>query len=267
MKREYVAFSGIVADNYDQYLGPIFFEPYAIDLVKNINAPGVNSILEIACGTGRVTKHLRNIFPSPVKLIASDLNGDMLAVARSFVNDDSVEFVEADAQSLPFAENSFDVVVCQFGFMFMPDKSKAFGEAFRVLKKNGQFVFNTWDALEKNPASDLADKAIMEFFEKDSSFFSVPFSMHNDRELKKLLQDAGFNNIDIHHTTILAETDSALTIAKALITGTPAFNEIKKLNAASPEKIVELTAKKIENMYGSGNIKTETSALICIAKK
>src|SRR5438046_598607 len=116
MNREYIAFSGTVADNYDQYMGPIFFEPYATDLVKN----------------------------------------------------------------------------------------------------NGQLVFNIWNALKKNPASDLAYKAIMEFFKKDSSFFSVPFSIHNDGELKKLLQDAGFNNIDIHYTTILAEADSALTIAKAL---------------------------------------------------
>src|SRR4051812_43313045 len=104
MKQEYVAFSGSVADNYDEYMGPIFFEPYAIDLIKNIDTRDVNDVLEFACGTGRVTKHLIEIFPSPVRLIASDLNTDMLTVAKSVVKDNDVKFLQADVQALPFAD-------------------------------------------------------------------------------------------------------------------------------------------------------------------
>jgi len=266
MNKEYIAFSGSVAENYDQYMGPLFFEPYAIDLIKNIDAKNINTILEIACGTGRVTNHLRKNFPSAT-LIASDLNTGMLDIAKTVVSDNSIQFLQADAQTLPFNDNSFDLVVCQFGFMFMPDKPKAFSEVFRVLKKNGQLVFNTWDSLETNPVSDLADKAIMEYFKKDSSFFTVPFSMYNENELQKFLQDAGFMNIHIQRAKFLTESAPAITIAKALITGTPAFNEIKKADADASEKIVELTVSKTEQVYGKGNIRTEMSALVCTAKK
>src|SRR5689334_12920812 len=105
MKQEYVAFSGSVADNYDSYMGPIFFEPYAIDLVKNIDTKNVTTVLEIACGTGRVTKYLRKLFPAPVELIASDLNKDMLDVANAAIKDNSIKYVQADAQELPFSDN------------------------------------------------------------------------------------------------------------------------------------------------------------------
>src|SRR6187455_286277 len=144
---------GETATHYDQFFGPLYFEPYAIEVAKRIDPAGVAVVLEIAAGTGRVTRHIRErIFPS-AKLIASDISEEMLAVAKKKLSHLDIDWQHIDAQQLPFSDNNFDLVICCFGYMFVPDKSKAFAEAYRVLKPGGHFLFTTWDKLENNPAS------------------------------------------------------------------------------------------------------------------
>src|SRR5438132_1761728 len=143
-------FTNSIAENYEKYMGPIFFEPYAKDTVNRLSSGKVNSILEIACGTGQVTRLLRERFPD-AKIIATDLNPGMLELAKKIVKpEDKIEWLAADAQELPFGENTFDAVICQFGLMFVPNKQKAVNEAYRVLKPDARFIFNTWDRIEKN---------------------------------------------------------------------------------------------------------------------
>ena len=124
------AFTGSIPGNYDKYLGPVLFEPYALDLRDRLKKESLKNVLELACGTGRVTRHLVSLLPADGKLIASDLNPDMMAVAKTRVSDERVKWLAADAQALPFANDSFDHIVCQFGIMFFPDKGKALSEAF-----------------------------------------------------------------------------------------------------------------------------------------
>ncbi|MGI8597805.1 MAG: class I SAM-dependent methyltransferase [Chitinophagaceae bacterium] len=148
-------FSGSVPQNYDTYLGPILFEPYAKDLVKRIKEKEAHKVLELACGTGRVTHHLLNTLPAHVQVIATDLNADMMSVAKSRIIDERVIWQEVDAQDLPYNEKEFDLIVCQFGVMFFEEKLRAFKEANRVLKEGGDFLFNTWDKVENNMLSNL----------------------------------------------------------------------------------------------------------------
>ena len=123
MANEVFKFSGDRALNYDTYLGPFLFEPFGMEMASRVPATHINSVLELASGTGRVTRHLRSRLPSSVRLVASDLSPDMLEVAKSkLMNSDAVEVIVADMQNLPFESNVFDVVVCQFGIMFPPDK-------------------------------------------------------------------------------------------------------------------------------------------------
>jgi ubiquinone/menaquinone biosynthesis C-methylase UbiE len=119
MSDQHTAFVGSIPENYDRYLGPCLFEPYALDLVQRVQVPEGASVLEIACGTGIVTRHLRDRLPKSARLVATDLNQAMLDYAsRKFAPDDGVEWKQADATSLPFADESFDAVVCQFALMF-----------------------------------------------------------------------------------------------------------------------------------------------------
>lgn len=265
MKKEFSTFSGTVPALYDQYMGPLFFEPYAADIASRLKENNVHKVLEIACGTGRATNHIRKAIPASADLIATDLNPGMLAVAKETLKETNIEFRIADAQALPFVDESFDLIVCQFGLMFVPDKPTAFREAFRILKKGGRLLFNTWDRIENNPLSGTVKDIIATFFAPGNSpdFYKVPFSMHNEQELKRLMEDAGFTNITIDLVTKEGVTPTAADGAKGLVLGTPAFMEISATDPSAPEKIVAIAEKEIARLYGDNPCKSELNAWVC----
>ena len=192
------AFAGSIPDNYDRYLGPLLFEPYALDLAARIDPQQARSVLEMACGTGRLTKHLKKRLSPDVRLLATDLNPDMINTAKATLEDNTIEWQTADAQALPFPDNTFDLVVCQFGLMFVPDKPKAFAEAFRVLKDDGIFLFNTWDKVQSNSFMHTGMEVLAGLLtDKPPKFFEVPFSMHDEQKLAAFCTHAGFRNSQI----------------------------------------------------------------------
>src|SRR6185369_9904620 len=199
MSDQHAAFVGSIPENYDRYLGPCLFEDYAKDIAQRVNVPDGGSVLEIACGTGIVTRKLRDSLPASARLIATDLNEAMIAYAKhKFQSNESVEFKQADAMELPFPDASFDAVVCQFGLMFFPDKERAMSEAHRVLKPGGIYVFNVWDAIEKNELAEIANGTVRTFFDNDPpTFYQVPFGLHDQNVVRKLLDNAGFQNVEM----------------------------------------------------------------------
>ena len=149
-------FTGSIPSFYDQGLGPIFFDEFADDIARRVAVSAPTRVLEIAAGTGIVTRRLRDLLPPESYLTATDLNPPMLEVARrKFHSDEMVEFQPADATALPFADASFDAVMCQFGVMFFPDKDKGHREAHRVLVSGGRYLFSVWDSHRHNPIGRL----------------------------------------------------------------------------------------------------------------
>ena len=136
MSSSAAGFSGSVPALYDLHLGPVLFEPYASDLVSRLPSGDRLRVLEIACGTGIVTRRLQEALPDAA-IVATDLNEPMIDYARGAVPAPGILWQQADAQALGFDDGSFDVVVCQFGFMFLPDKVQGFREARRVLASGG----------------------------------------------------------------------------------------------------------------------------------
>lgn len=262
-------FSGSVPGNYDQHLGPLLFEPYAQDLVARIDKAKVQHALEIACGTGRVTKYLRNALPPEATLIATDLNLGMLEVAKQKVALENIQYEVADAQELPFTDNSFDVVVCQFGFMFVPDKPKAFSEVYRVLRPGGMLLFNTWDAIEHNPLSKTVTDVVSAYFPGTgaANFYKIPFSMHDREAIMQLLQEAGFSTINIEQVTKQATSTHASDGARGLILGTPVFHAMNEIDSTAPEKVIALVTEKIAALYGNNPSTSEMSAWVAEAWK
>ncbi|MGZ5781198.1 MAG: class I SAM-dependent methyltransferase, partial [Burkholderiaceae bacterium] len=125
-------FAGSIPRLYEQYFVPLIFEPYAVDLTNRVTARSPKNVLEIACGTGVVTRKLASMLPEGTSIVASDLNQAMLDQAIAIGTTRAVEWRQADAMQLPFPDATFDAVVCQFGAMFFPDKAQAFSEARRV---------------------------------------------------------------------------------------------------------------------------------------
>ncbi|OQY96280.1 MAG: hypothetical protein B6D37_01975 [Sphingobacteriales bacterium UTBCD1] len=217
MKKETFKFSGDSAINYDTYLGPFLFEPYAHFVAQMLPATA-HDVLEVCSGTGRLTRHLANRLSPGGKLTALDLNTDMLNVAKPKVKEKPVKFVIADAQQLPFPDNSFDYVFCQFGLMFFEDKQKGVDEVYRVLKPKGKYIFATWDKTENAITHKVFfNDLLLPFFGKDSNRFLVPFSLHHKDELLSYLTTAGFKNKVVKKVEMEGTSPSALDVVNGYL--------------------------------------------------
>jgi ubiquinone/menaquinone biosynthesis C-methylase UbiE len=224
------SFAGSIPANYDHYLGPILFEPYALDLVDRLKKDSLKNILELACGTGRVTRHLVKLIADKGRLVAADLNPGMIEIARSKIESNKVQWSTADAQELPFDDNIFDCMVCQFGVMFFPDKEKSFREACRVMKSGGKYIFNTWETVEKNPRIAVIWKVINEVFGKESAdfFMKGPHSFHDKNKIEQLLTDAGFKSIRIETVAKTPVYNQPDDLIKGFADGSPLNNFLKE---------------------------------------
>lgn len=263
-----VLFQGAVPENYDRYLGPVIFEPWAEDLVSRLANKKNKRVLEIACGTGIVTRRLRDALPATIEIVATDLNSDMFEFAKpKFKDDENIIWQQADASALPFPDCSFDAAVCQFGVMFVPDKAAAMRESYRVLRGGGVFLFNVWDSLEMNPFGQIAHTTIASFFDRDPPrFYKIPFGFHDSTIIRKLLQDAGFEKIESFSETKPCRSSSAREFATGLVRGNPAGAEATE-RGVDPENVIVAVAKRIAERFGNTPVESTMRAIVWQAMK
>ncbi len=239
-----------IAEKYDAYLAPLLFEPYAEDLAARVVGKKHKEVLELACGTGTLTRHLRKSLPE-AKLVATDLHADMIKVAADHLPNENINWQTADAQQLLFPNGSFDLVVCQFGFMFMADKMKAFSEVYRVLKPGGCLVFNTWDKVENNGAIYLGNQIICSYFpENPPSSYRVPFSMYQPGMMETSLMAAGFRHIKINAVEKTGVSPSAKDAAIGIVEGNPIYDRIIDKDPKLVDVIRNAVEQKIGEAFG-----------------
>lgn len=268
MENKDAQFAGSIPAAYDRYLGPMFFEPYAADLAARLNLPENSSVLELACGTGILTRALRERLPASVKLVATDLNEPMYQnAAAKFGADAGIEWQQADASNLPFGNGMFDAVLCQFGMMFVPDKAKAAREAKRVLKPGGAFLFSTWDSLEENPLGKIPHETIAGFFEKDPpAFYQVPFGYHDKDEIWRLLAVAGFNDIRVEAVAKTSAATRAEDAATGLVHGSPISLAIAERDPALFPIITKAVADALQRHFGDPTFRAPMRAIVAEAR-
>ena len=268
MKDEHTKFSGSIPAAYDRYLGPLLFQPYAEDLAARLAVNETGSVLELACGTGILTRLLRTHLPSKVKLIATDLNEPMFRqAAAKFGKRERVLWLEADACDLPFDDGKFNAVVCQFGIMFVPDKALAAREAYRVLKRDGLFLFNVWDAMRHNKLGELAHRTITSYFENDPpTFYKVPFSYHNRAEIRRILKQAGFREIKTEVIAKIGKGNRAEDVARGLVAGNPVAVTIAKRDPSLLPIITGAVTAAITRRFGKRDIRAPMRAIVVRAR-
>ncbi len=243
-----VAFSGDIPAFYDAYLGPMFFEPFALELAHRLGQSGPLQVLELAAGTGRLTRMLPSVLPAAAKITATDINPAMVRFGKNMQGDNSTQWAEVDAVTLPFDDVRFDCVAVAFGVMFYSDRRQAFKEAYRVLKPGGTFLFTCWDEIEKNPMAQMAQETLRHFFPVDTpAFYTVPFSYHDENQIAGDLRAAGFDHIKIETKALTGYSQSAANAAKGLIHGTPTITAIEERNPdILPDLMVYLENKIAE---------------------
>ena len=258
-------FAGSIPEFYDTYLVPLIFEPYAVDLAARLALRPLASVLEIAAGTGVVTRAMASALPDAVSILATDLNEPMINHASALGTQRPVEWRQADAMALPFEDGTFDAVVCQFGVMFFPEKSKAYAEVRRVLRPGGVFVFNVWDRIEENEFADTVTTALQTLFPGDPPRFlaRTPHGYHDKKTIERDLAKGGFTaSPEITTLAARSRAKSFKSPAIAYCQGTPLRNEIEARDASRLGDATHVAAEAIGERFGHGAVDGKIQAHI-----
>lgn len=263
-------FAGSIPRLYDQYLVPLIFQPYAEDLANRVASRQPSSVLEIAAGTGVVTRQLALALPEDVSIVASDLNQAMLDTAAEIGTSRPVQWREANAMQLPFEDETFDAVVCQFGAMFFPDKAEAFSEARRVLKPGGALLFNVWDRIEDNEFAHTVTLAVGTIFPDDPPRF-LARTPHGYSDIALVAQDlraGGFVAMpQVQTVAKRSRAGSARIPAIAYCQGTPLRNEIELRDKSRLGEVTDVATMAIAERFGSGAVDGKIQAHIFVVER
>lgn len=263
-------FVGSVAKLYETHLVPLIFEPYAADLKSRVASMNPSRILEVAAGTGVVTRALATATDERTSIVATDLNQAMLDQAAAVGTARPVKWQQADAMALPFPEEEFDIVVCQFGVMFFPDKAMAFSEARRVLKPGGAFIFSVWDKIAENEFADTITTALETVFPEDPPRFlaRTPHGYNDRSVIERDLAGGGFTRTPRMDTVAArSRATSADVPAIAYCQGTPLRNEIEARDALRLAEATDVAAAAIARRFGTQSVDGKIQAHIVIVEK
>jgi SAM-dependent methyltransferase len=263
-------FAGSIPKLYEEYLVPLIFEPYADDLADRLVPRAPSQVLEIAAGTGVLTRRLASSLPEQVSIVATDLNQAMLDMASGIGTKRPVTWRQADAMQLPFPDAEFDAVVCQFGVMFFPDKSRAFAESRRVLKTGGVLLFNVWDRIEENEFADTVTNALAALFPEDPPRFlaRTPHGYFNRATIERDLAGGGFvSSPSVHTLAARSKSESARFPALAYCQGTPLRNEIEARDKSRLGEATECAGDALARLFGSGPVDGKIQAHIVVVER
>lgn len=261
-------FSGSVPEKYEALMVPLLFRPYAEELARRARTLDPRRVLETAAGTGAVTRALHEALPH-AEIVATDLNQPMLDVNAARIGSDDVRFIEADAQQLPFEDASFDLVVCQFGAMFFPDKVRGHSEAHRVLRQDGHYLLAIWDRIERNPLTAETQQVLVDCFPENPPLFmrEGPFGYADPMQIEADLHDAGFKSVEIETVELRSRCPSAHDAATALCYGTPMGTELDEREPGSIERVFPLVEQALRQFEGSDGVDAPMSAHIVTATR
>jgi SAM-dependent methyltransferase len=261
-------FSGSIPEFYDRIMGPAHFDAFGAELARRLPSRPRGDVLEVACGTGLVTRHLRGRASPDVKIVATDISKAMLDYARRKPDAErGVEWREADACKLPFEDGAFGAVVCAFGVMFVPDKAACFREARRVLRKGGTFLFDVWDGLENNPHGRVAAEVIEGLLPDDpaATFGSIPYHFNDRATIGRLLEDAAFALARIDTVRVACTCPSAREFATGQLRGTPR-SLILQERGIPVDAVIEKVAAALASMGGAEPFRYTAQALVVEAR-
>ena len=263
------SFIGNIPQYYDRGLGPIIFADYAADIARRAAASRPTRVLETAAGTG--DRHAR-LARSPPGRHATDGDRPQSADARSRAARNSAPasrstFQPADATALPFADGSFDLIVCQFGVMFYPDKEKSYREAYRVLAPGGHYLLSVWDSHRYNPFGRIANEIVSGFFPTDPPpFYKAPFSCHQIDPIKEMMIGAGFSDISVAVIGLKKDIPDVATFARAAVCGNPLNDQIKE-RGGEPEQVIEALAQAYGREFGGDPGRMPLQAIVFSGRK
>jgi ubiquinone/menaquinone biosynthesis C-methylase UbiE len=247
-------FNGSIPEFYDTYLVPLIFKEFAEDLALRVSKFSPANALEIAAGSGVVTRAFIEKLGARSRYSITDLNQAMLDYAKTKQKDDNrLTWLQADALELPFQAAEFDVVFCQFGVMFFPDRVTGYKETKRVLRSDGVFIFNVWDKIAENEFADIVTDAAAQIFPDDPPQFlaRTPHGYHDVDLIEDELQQAGFARIEIETLEKTSIATKAENPAIAYCQGTPLRTEIEMRDPTKLDLVIKGATSAITEKFGA----------------
>lgn len=262
-------FTGSIPGNYDRVLGPMLFEPYAEDMIRRVAVLAPQAVLETAAGTGIVTMRLANSLPTTTRIVATDLNQAMIDTAAAKPAPRPITFQACDATELPFENETFDCVVCQFGVMFFPSQLLGYQEAFRVLRPGGHYLFSVWDRIEMNPIAKAMSDALAERFPSDPPMFlrRTPYGHHDIDLTRRHLVEAGFSGVEAQVVSMPNSCPSPEVAAYGQCHGSPVRGEIEARDPTGLTSAAEAMTAFLAGRFGAGQIDSTMQAIIFTARR
>jgi SAM-dependent methyltransferase len=260
-------YSGSVPALYDRYRGPVFFAPFAHVLADSLADLRGGNVLEIAAGTGIVTRALARVLPETVSIIATDISQAMIDFAAAQPDLARVEWRQADALALPFDDAAFDAILCQFGVMFFSDRCAGYGEARRVLKRGGRFIFNVWDRIENNEFCWIVGEAMARFFPDNPPdlLARTPYGYFDIDLIRRELRQAGFDRIAIESVDRQSAAPSARELAIGFCQGSPLRSEIEARDPSALQQATDAATTALLSRFGDGPIAGKMRAHVITA--
>ncbi|MER8010233.1 class I SAM-dependent methyltransferase [Streptomyces sp. NPDC094149] len=249
---------------YERHLVPVLFRPFAADLAARAAALGPGTILELAAGTGALTSALLTAVPG-ASMVATDLNEAMVTAGSA--REPRAHWRQADAQQLPFEDGSFDLVVCQFGVMFFPDRPAAYAEVGRVLAPQGRFVFSSWGPLASHGFDASFQTALEECLPGEAPPFlrETPHGYTDPAVVASDLAAAGLTLAGAEEITLEGVAESAASVATGFLNGTPVSAALQ----ARPDArtLQAAVTKKMTDRLGSGQVTAPMTATVYTAQQ
>lgn len=263
-------FTGSIPDVYERYMVPMIFEDYAVDLADRAAQCDATRVLELAAGTGVVTRRLAERCAQAVEIVATDLNQAMLDRAVAIGTSRAVQWRTADAMRLPFGDGEFDVVVCQFGAMFFPNKAEAFCEARRVLRLGGTLVFNVWERIELNEFPHEVSRALAQLWPGDPPRFMerIPHGYYDPDVIRRDLRSAGFTALpEVETVTKVSIARAPRDAAIGFCQGTPLRAEIEARSGKTLAEATQAAEGGLRSRFGDAQISGKIAAHVVAVQR
>jgi SAM-dependent methyltransferase len=264
------AFAGSVPQLYERYLVPLIHEPYVEDLSARLLRQRPSRVLEIAAGTGVLTRRLARFLAPAVAIVATDVNQPMLNYAITLGTTRPVQWHQADAMQLPYPDEDFDVLVCQFGAMFFEHKARAFGECRRVLRRGGCLIFSVWDQIDQNEFADVISAALDDCLPDDPPRFlkHVLYGYSDTAEIAADLAEGGFTQPpEVITLAARSRAESARIPAVAYCQSTALRHEIERQDPLKVAAATDVAAAAIAKRFGRGIVDGKIQAHVITVQR
>lgn len=259
-----------VAKTYDTVLVPALFKPWTLQLIDEFQPWSGKKVLDLACGTGVVTKELASCVGSNGRVYALDISSQMLDLAKSNCLEWShnVEFIVGSADQLEYPDNFLDTIVCQQGFQFFPDKKSAANEIYRVLKPAGEAIISTWCPVSECEYFGAIYETLLSMNQHETAqLIRVPFDFMSPDALREAFMDSGNANIQIKKQErklfVGKNIDTAIEFAYA----TPIGPKLKAFSIDNKNEFKEILSKKIRILLKSDGSMGRMVSNVLILKK